>query len=84
MKLSKNKYFWIVAVLLSGYFYIASCTHDDELIVPVQLTKPFVPTRGTTVHLPGNMTAGNTNEWKFGKLTQVYYGRQTMLGRPDC
>jgi polyisoprenoid-binding protein YceI len=67
MKLSKNKYFWIVAVLLSGYMYIASCTHDDDLIVPIQISKPFTATRGTNVHLPGNMTTGNTNEWKFDK-----------------
>ncbi len=30
-------------------------------------TPPFVPTRGTNIHLPGNMTTGNANEWKFDK-----------------
>jgi len=68
MKLLKNSYFWILAILLSGYAYMASCTHEDSLIVPIQTTKPFVPTRGTEVLLPGNMTAGNTSEWKLDKV----------------
>lgn len=67
MKLLSNKTFLILLVLISGYGYIASCTHDDELIVPIQISKPFTPTRGTNIHLPGNMTTGNTNEWKFDK-----------------
>lgn len=67
MKLLSNKTLLILLVLVSGYGYIASCTHDDTLIVPIQTTKPFVSSRGTNVHLPGNMTAGNTNEWKMDK-----------------
>jgi polyisoprenoid-binding protein YceI len=67
MKLLSNKTLIILLILISGYGYIISCTRDNDLIVPIQLTKPFVPTRGTNVHLPGNMTAGNTNEWKMDK-----------------
>jgi polyisoprenoid-binding protein YceI len=67
MKLYKNSPLIALAILLSGYMYIASCTHDDELIVPIELTKPFVASRGTSIHLPGNMTAGNTNDWKLDK-----------------
>jgi polyisoprenoid-binding protein YceI len=67
MKLLKNTYFWILAILLSGYAYMASCTRSDSLIVPIQVSEPFAATRGTNVHLPGNMTAGNTSEWKFDK-----------------
>ncbi len=33
MKFLQSKYTWIVAILLCGYGYILSCTHDDELIV---------------------------------------------------
>jgi hypothetical protein len=80
MKLSKNKYFWIVAVLLSGYMYIASCTHDDDLIVPIQISKPFTATRGTNVHLPGNMTAGNTNEWKYDKTHSSVLWETSYVG----
>jgi polyisoprenoid-binding protein YceI len=67
MKLLSNRTFLILLVLISGYGYIASCTHDDELIVPIQISKPFVATRGTEILLPGNLTSGNTNEWKLDK-----------------
>ena len=67
MKLLNNKVLLIVLVLVSGYGYMVSCTRNNDLIVPLQLTKPFVATRGTNVHLPGNMTAGNANEWKLDK-----------------
>jgi len=67
MKLFSNKALLVVLVLVSGYGYIASCTHENSLIVPIQTTKPFVSSRGTNVLLPGNMTAGNTNEWKLDK-----------------
>ena len=68
MKLLSNKTLIILLVLISGYGYLISCTHDDELIVPVQLTQPFVSSRGTNVHLPGEMTSGNPNEWKLDKV----------------
>lgn len=68
MKLLSNKTLIILLILISGYGYIISCTRDNDLIVPIQLTKPFEPTRGTNVHLPGNMTAGNTSEWKLDKV----------------
>ena len=67
MKLLSNKNLLILMILVSGYAYIASCTRNDSLIVPIQLTKPFVATRGSNVHLPGNMTAANPNEWKLDK-----------------
>jgi hypothetical protein len=80
MKLLRNTYFWILAVLLSGYAYMASCTHEDSLIVPVQLNKPFTPTRGTNVHLPGNMTTGNANEWKLDKVHSSVLWSSTYVG----
>lgn len=57
----------ILLVFISGYGYMISCTRDNDLIVPIQLTPPFVSTRGTNSHLPGNLTPGNTNEWKVDK-----------------
>ena len=68
MKLINNKTLLALLVLLSGYGYMISCTRNDSLIVPLELTKPFVPSRGTNVHLPGNMTATNPNEWKLDKV----------------
>ena len=67
MKLLSNKTLLVLLVLISGYGYIASCTRDNDLLVPIQLTQPFVPTRGNAIHLPGNMTAGNPAEWKLDK-----------------
>ena len=56
----------ILVILISGYGYIISCTHDNELPPPAASggTK-YTP--GTGVFLPGNMTAGNTAEWKLDK-----------------
>ena len=67
MKLFSNKNLLILFILVSGYAYIISCTRNDSLIVPIQLTKPFAATRGTAVLVPGNMTAGVTTEWKLDK-----------------
>jgi polyisoprenoid-binding protein YceI len=68
MKLLSKSNLWAVAVIMfSGLVYVSSCTRDNDLLVPVQLTQPFVPNRGTAVLLPGNMTAGNANEWKLDK-----------------
>jgi len=67
MKQFRNTTLLALLVLISGYGYMISCTRNDSLIVPLQLTKPFVPSRGTNIHLPGNMTALNPAEWKLDK-----------------
>lgn len=67
MKLLSNKTLLILLLLISGYGYMLSCTRDNDLIVPVQLTQPFVPNRGNNVHLPGNMTVGDPTQWKMDK-----------------
>ena len=68
MKLLSNKLLIVLVVLISGYGYMIGCTHDDELIVPIQTTKPPIISHGNNVHLPGTMTSGNPNEWKFDKV----------------
>lgn len=66
MKLLNNKTLLTLLVLISGYGYIASCTHDNELPPPPSSgSVKFTP--GTGVFLPGNLTAGNTAEWKLDK-----------------
>lgn len=67
MKLLNNKLLLIFLVVISGYGYMISCTRDNDLLVPIELTPPFVSSRGTNVHLPGNMTKDNPNEWKMDK-----------------
>jgi polyisoprenoid-binding protein YceI len=85
MKLLSNKTLLVLLILISGYGYIASCTRDNDLIVPIKLTQPFAPNRGTNVHLPGNMTAGNANEWKLDAnhssvlWTTAYRGASGLL-----
>lgn len=66
MKLLSNKVALILIVLLSGYGYLVSCTHDDEILPPPVVTGA-VFTPGQDVFLPGNMTAGNSSEWKLDK-----------------
>lgn len=68
MKLLRKSNLWAVAIImLSGLVYIAGCTRDNDLIVPIQLTQPFVPNRGTNIHLPGTMTVGDPTQWKMDK-----------------
>jgi polyisoprenoid-binding protein YceI len=90
MKLLRNKALLILLVLISGYGYIISCTHDDEIAPPPSSTTPII-TRGNNVHLPGNMTAGDTTQWKFDKahssaLWSTSYGGASGLltGRFDA
>ncbi|HEY8689559.1 MAG TPA: hypothetical protein VIM07_10025, partial [Chitinophagaceae bacterium] len=67
MKLLSNKTLMILLVLVSGYGYIASCTHKGDLLLPSPVSTGVVITRGTNVHLPGNMTAGDSTQWKLDK-----------------
>ena len=67
MKHLKNKLQLLLVVLISGFGYIVSCTHDNSFPPPPASTG-FTPTRGTNIHTPGNMTAGNINEWKLDKV----------------
>ena len=69
----------ILLILISGYGYIASCTHDNELPPPPSVTGPVI-TRGTNVHLPGNMTVGNINDWKFDKAHSSALWSTTYVG----
>jgi len=54
-------------VLFSGLGYVISCTRDNSSIVPIEITQPFVATRGNHVHLPG-LTTGDTTQWKLDKV----------------
>jgi polyisoprenoid-binding protein YceI len=67
MKLLNNKTLLVLLILVSGYGYIISCTRDTDFIQKIVLTQPFVTNRGTNVHLPGTMTAGDPAQWKLDK-----------------
>ncbi len=68
MNLLNNKVLLAVVATLSTFGYIISCTRDNSLIQPIQITQPFTPTRGDHVHLPGTMTAGDPTQWKMDKV----------------
>jgi polyisoprenoid-binding protein YceI len=74
-KLIKTPYL-IIALLLSSIGYIVSCTHNDEIVAS---TGPKI-TRGTAVLLPGNMTAGNANEWKLDKVHSSVLWQTNYVG----
>ncbi len=67
MKLLTNKILIVLLMLAGAYGYIAGCTHKDVVPPPPASNTPVI-TRGTNVHLPGNMTAGNSSEWKLDKV----------------
>jgi polyisoprenoid-binding protein YceI len=58
----KAPYLIIVSFLLSMVI-IVSCKHDDEAFESASSTYK----RGNAILLPGNMTAGDTSQWKFDK-----------------
>lgn len=54
----------IAALMITSIGYFISCTHDDEIVSSGGGTV----NRGSEVLLPGNMTGGNSNEWKLDKV----------------
>ena len=68
MKLFNNKtLLLIVIILISGYGYMASCTHKD-LIMPEQATGTVTINRGSGIFLPGTETIGDTSQWKLDQV----------------
>jgi len=68
MKLLNNKTLLLIAIILiSGYGYIASCTHKD-LVLPDHSTGTVTINRGNAVFLPGTLTIGDTTQWKFDQV----------------
>ena len=54
----------IFLIIISSFGYIVSCSHDDSFPPPPASTGVVI-TRGTNIHLPGNMTTGVNTEWKM-------------------
>lgn len=68
MKLFNNKtLLLIVIILISGYGYMASCTHKD-LIMPEQATGTVTINGGSGIFLPGTETIGDTSQWKMDQV----------------
>ena len=79
MKLFNNKILLVLLVLLSGYGYIASCTHES-VVPPPPASNTIVIKRGTNIHLPGNMTFGNRDEWKMDKAHSSVLWQGNYIG----
>jgi len=54
-------------MVLSFLGYIVSCTHKD-MIAPPPATGATTIVRGDAVMVPGNMTPGDTTEWKLDQV----------------
>jgi len=69
MKNFSNKLVLIVIILISGYGYIASCTHKDLVTPPPASTTPVID-RGDGIFLAGTaaQNAGDTSKWKFDQV----------------
>lgn len=79
MKLLSNKSLMIFLILFSGYGYIASCTHEDD-VLPPPATGGIIINHGTNIHLPGDMTTGDTTEWKLDKVHSSALWSTTYVG----
>lgn len=67
MKLLNNQTLLLIAIILiSGYGYVASCTHKD-LIMPEESSGTITIKRGNGIFKPGTLTIGDTAQWKMDK-----------------
>jgi len=67
MKLLNNKLLLIAITVMSSLGYVVSCTHENMAPPPAASTTPII-NRGNDVLLPGDMTKGDTTEWKLDKV----------------
>ena len=67
MKTISNQLMLGIMAVMSILGYAISCTHKD-VVVPAPATNTITILRGTNVHKPGTMTAGDTTQWKLDKV----------------
>ena len=68
MRRLSNQILLVLLILIGGSGYFIGCTHDDDLVLPPPSSNGVKYTPGTDFFLPGNMIAGNSNEWKLDKV----------------
>jgi polyisoprenoid-binding protein YceI len=66
MKLRNNNLLLTFLLIISGFGYVISCTHENIAPPPPATTTPII-NRGNDIMVAGNMTAGDTSEWKMDK-----------------
>jgi hypothetical protein len=67
MKKRTEKILLALMVIISITGYITSCTHENAVLPPPATSTPEI-NRGNGVFLPGNMTVGDTSQWKFDQV----------------
>lgn len=80
MKLLNSKILLATLLLISGFGYIASCRHDNELLLPAPASTTHVVIHGTNVHLPVDMTKGDSTEWKLDKVHSSVLWQGNYIG----
>jgi len=79
MKLFSNKTLLALLLLLSGFGYITSCTHEND-ILPAPASTTVVINRGDAVLLPGTMTKGDSTQWKLDKAHSSVLWQTNYVG----
>ena len=79
MKLFSNKTLLVLLLLLSGFGYITSCTHENDPL-PAPASNTVVINRGDAVLLPGTMTKGDTTQWKLDKAHSSVLWQTNYVG----
>ncbi|HSN08597.1 MAG TPA: hypothetical protein VLS85_06145, partial [Hanamia sp.] len=79
MKLFSNKTLLALLLLLSGFGYITSCTHENE-VLPEPASNAVVINRVDAVLLPGTMTKGDTTQWKLDKAHSSVLWQTNYVG----
>ena len=79
MKLLSNRTLMALVLIVSGIGYIISCSHKD-IIPPTQASGTITYTHGNAVFLPGNMTKGDSTEWKLDQVHSSVLWSGAYLG----
>jgi len=75
-----NRSILIVAlVLISGYVFIAGCTHKNEVVPTAASGGSIAIARGSHVHKAG-IIAGDTSQWKFDQVHSNVTWSTSYLG----
>src|SRR5438034_793674 len=80
MKLFNNTILLSLLLLISCFGYIASCRHDNDILLPLPATTTHNINHGTNVHLPGSMTVGDTSQWKLDKVHSSVLWQGAYIG----
>ncbi len=79
MKLLNTKMLLALLLLISGYGYFISCTHEN-VAPPAAATNTVVINRGTQIFLPGTMLVGDSSQWKLDKVHSSVLWQGSYIG----